>query len=1063
MIALKKAERLDPGNVENSVLLGKVCFQLQRWERAVGHFKYALKRQPRDPDLRALLREASCNREASIGKPMMQAGPYSRAAVLEPPQMRLRAPVISRPAPFNVNAPSYISRAWGRFQEFVGTLLGAGVSFAIWVVRQTGLYRGNRDAWRYRDGPGGFYGLLTLAAVREYLNDKLRQDPYPAGELTAHQRFAQKRPEWTKSLPTANGSWRTDDPMEGAALSRFNRSGDQPIERFKSRMNIGLPNVLAVAEDLMHVPSGRKQVLAPFLNLSYAAHIQAQAHDWMSHGENVTDGLWNIEIPAGHPARAQGLRYMSVRKTQPDPNPTPGRLTFANEVTHWWDASHVYGSDQETCDRLRKAPDGSVLPGGELYLEGLDGKPDLRNGFFRVNAGTGVIDSGFTRNLWVGTAAEHLLLARHHNWVCAQLRGRYPDHPWTSDQLYGVARLIVAAIQAKIHTVEWTSAVLPNKHVVRGLNTAIFGLCETIHRPYGERRIRSKWEPRHPVLGGLIGGKRDNHGVRHGFSEEFESVYRLHEALVDNFEIRRVGDVQPRETIPLPATRGKAAGDLLRKHGLATILNSFGCQKGGALIGNNVPGWAVQMSIEGQSFMDIAAIDLLRDRERGIPGYNDARKLFGYPPLESYDELKVSPDVKARMEKHYGQAPEGLYKMDLQVGMLHDLDRPDGFAFDDFRFRLFIHAAASRLEQDPFFNELYAPEVYTDWGLEHIEEMNRGKLILLHCPELKASGLAGVNNPFEPWTSTAQTAPKEHPLTSEKIERYSARAHEPVGDVLSLVRIYDTQGKRHFLVEEGGPVYTHRDGDRLLLKSVLADPQRDPLDELRAAAKFFHEYFLAPFSGISTSDGRFVSRGRLNSREAAKFNSGEGIPGRRAELEEHLGFFDHSPADGVITLRENFMAWRALGYAPLAAGWQALLAGVIFGRIRDWLAIDIARIGEKRSPSEDRTRIYDDAGELDAAWLKLFLDDFDEAARAARTLAIPQDTALEIIQRYARPGAVSRSQFRTLFKICTRMNYGATITREQFQALFEGTFLVMAASLPGRDGRAGIETLLAKD
>ena len=782
MSALHEAVRLDPhdGKGETAILFGKVCFQLADWANAVLHFSNALSRQPGNAALGELLDQARSNGVADIGQPMMIAGLYDRSALLMPPAMHLRAPDLSQPAPFNADAPSHFSAGWARFQESVGALGGALVSLTIQIVRRFGLYRGNRDAWRYREGPCGLYGLLTLAAVREDLNEKLRQDPYPPGELTAHQRPAQKRPAWTKSLPTANGSWRTDDPMEGAALSRFNRSGEQPIERFRSRMEERLPNVLAVAADLMHVLPGKSQALAPFLNLSYAAHIQAQAHDWMSHGENLSDAHWKIEIPEGHPARKQGLKFMTVRKTQPDPNPTPGRLTFANEVTHWWDASHVYGSDQQTCDRLRKAPDGTMLAGGELFLEGLDGKPDLRNGFFRVNPDTNVIDTGFTRNLWVGIAAEHLLLARHHNWVCGQLRRRYPRHPWTSDQLYGVARLIVAAIQAKIHTDEWTAAVLPNRHVVAGLNTAVYGLLETKFRRNGERRIRSKWEPKHPVLGGLMGGRRDNHGVRHGFSEEFDSVYRLHAALVDNLEIRRVGDVRAREVVPLPATRGKAAGELLRKHGLATILHSFGCQKGGALVGNNVPGWAVQMSIESQSFIDIAAIDLLRDRERGIPGYNEARKLFGYPPLESYDEMGVDADVKARFEKHYGHAPEGLYRMDLQVGMLHDRNRPDGFAFDDLRFRLFIHAAASRLEQDPFFNELFEPEVYTDWGLQHIEEMNRKKLILLHCPELQASGLAGVNNSFEPWTSTAKSAPDEHPLA--QIERYSPKASAPVDE-----------------------------------------------------------------------------------------------------------------------------------------------------------------------------------------------------------------------------------------------------------------------------------------
>jgi hypothetical protein len=781
MTALEKAMGLDPrdSDGETAVLLGKVCFQMQDWRNAILHFTSALSKQPKSPALPALLHQAEYNRAADIGLPMMSTGYYDKDGMLEPPAMRLRAPAINQPAPCNANAPSHIGAAWARFQELIGSVLGVGIDLALRLIRLRGLYEGNRDAWPNRKG---LCGLLTLAAVREDLNEKLRQDPYPGGELTARQRPAQKRPAWTRMLPTANGAWRTDDPMEGAALSRFNRSGYQPVECFKSRMDDPtLPNVLAVSRDLMHVLPGKEQELASFLNLSYAAHIQAQAHDWMSHGENLSDEYWEVPIPDDHPARKQGPKRMTVRKTQPDPHPTAGRLTFANEVTHWWDASHIYGSDQQTSDRLRTPPGGiTPLPGGELYLEGIDGKIDLVAGFFPVDPKTGIIDTGFTRNMWVGIAAEHLLLARHHNWVCGQLRANYPNHPWTSDQLYGIARLIVAAIQAAIHTVEWTAAVLPNPQVVTGLNTAIYGLIETKRKPFGERRIRSAWEPKHPILGGLLGGVRDNHGVRHGFSEEFESVYRLHEALVDNLEIRRVGDAHPREVIPLPATRGKAAGELLRKHGLATILHSFGCQKGGALVGNNVPNWAVQMSIEQQSFIDIAAIDLLRDRERGIPGYNTARTLFGYPPLQSYDELGVTPEVKAKLEKHYGPEPEGLYKMDLQIGMLHDCRRPPGFAFDDFRFRLFIHAAASRIEQDPFFNELFEPEVYTDWGIEHIQRMNRKKLLLLHCPDLLKSGLAGVNNPFEPWTSTAQTAKKEHPLTAEGIERYSPKASEPL-------------------------------------------------------------------------------------------------------------------------------------------------------------------------------------------------------------------------------------------------------------------------------------------
>jgi len=279
----------------------------------------------------------------------------------------------------------------------------------------------------------------------------------------------------------------------------------------------------------------------------------------------------------------------------------------------------------------------------------------------------------------------------------------------------------------------------------------------------------------------------------------------------------------------------------------------------------------------------------------------------------------------------------------------------------------------------------------------------------------------------------------------------------------SRVRIYDREGGRHYVVEDGDRIYTHRDGERLLRRDTPADAQRDPIDKLREAARFFDQYFLAPFPGIATNDGRFISRGRLDSREAQRFEDGDGVRARRSALEEHLDFFDHSPADGIITLRENFMGWRALGYGTLAAARQALLSGLVFGRVRNGLAIDIARISAERPASEDRTRIYDDAGELDVAWLELFLNDFDHAARAAGTSAITHEKALEIIQRHARPGWVSRGQFRSLFNVCTRLNNGTSITRQQFQALFDGSLLVLAASFPGRDGRAGIETLFPKD
>ena len=47
---------------------------------------------------------------------------------------------------------------------------------------------------------------------------------------------------------------------------------------------------------------------------------------------------------------------------------------------------------------------------------------------------------------------------REHNAVCDVLHAAYPS--WDDDQVFDKARLVVAALIAKIHTVEWTTAIL---------------------------------------------------------------------------------------------------------------------------------------------------------------------------------------------------------------------------------------------------------------------------------------------------------------------------------------------------------------------------------------------------------------------------------------------------------------------------------------------------------------------------------------------------------------------------------------------------------------------------
>ena len=61
----------------------------------------------------------------------------------------------------------------------------------------------------------------------------------------------------------------------------------------------------------------------------------------------------------------------SVRRTKPD---TCGIKNdevppaYQNHVTHWWDGSQLYGSDQQTHDRVRSFAEGKLKVDDEGFL-----------------------------------------------------------------------------------------------------------------------------------------------------------------------------------------------------------------------------------------------------------------------------------------------------------------------------------------------------------------------------------------------------------------------------------------------------------------------------------------------------------------------------------------------------------------------------------------------------------------------------------------------------------------------------------------------------------------------
>jgi len=92
-----------------------------------------------------------------------------------------------------------------------------------------------------------------------------------------------------------------------------------------------------------------------------------------------------------------------------------------------------------------------------------------------------------------------------------------------SDQVFDKARIVNCALMAKIHTVEWTPAILAHPALQIGMSANWWGIVgETLTKAVG--RISKTSE----AISGIPGSGVDHQGIPYSLTEEFVSVYRMH-------------------------------------------------------------------------------------------------------------------------------------------------------------------------------------------------------------------------------------------------------------------------------------------------------------------------------------------------------------------------------------------------------------------------------------------------------------------------------------------------------------------------------------------------------
>lgn len=507
------------------------------------------------------------------------------------------------------------------------------------------------------------------------------------------------------------------DPQMGAVGAAFGRNME--LESLPADQ----PNAVTVCRELMD----RKTFIpARSLNILAAAWIQFQVHDWVAHARRrLGEDDLIVPIPDKYPAwtstpGGEPAREMRISGNIAHPGASDAWV-FGNTASHWWDGSEVYGTDAEHARKLR---DGARIR--------------LDNGFLPTSL-KGFAVTGFNESWWMGLSAMHTLFAREHNLLVGELQRAYPH--WDDERVYQTARLVVSALIAKIHTIEWTPAILGTEALDIGMKTNWYG------PPSGDWLTRlGIWLTDAHALKGIPKTMPDHHTAPYALTEEFATVYRMHPLIPDDYIFYDYDTGAERERQGFLDIQGGDADDVMRRIGLRDALYSFGVAHPGAITLHNFPRSLQHFQRDGE-VIDLSVIDIMRTRVRRVPRYNGFRRGLRMPEITNWDELTPDPETNRLCREIYGS----IDQVDTVVGLLGE-NPPTGFGFSDTAFRIFILMASRRLQSDRFLTVDFRPEIYSPLGMDWVERNTMTSVLLRHCPEL-APVLPRDASAFAPWRS----------------------------------------------------------------------------------------------------------------------------------------------------------------------------------------------------------------------------------------------------------------------------------------------------------------------
>ena len=339
-----------------------------------------------------------------------------------------------------------------------------------------------------------------------------------------------------------------------------------------------------------------------------------------------------IPVPAGDPwfdPTGGGLATIEFNRSAYHPGtghePAYPRQQL-NHITHFIDASNVYGSDDLRAAALR-TNDGTgrlLVSAGDLLPFNTAGLPNA--------GGTGpeLFLAGDVRaNEQVGLAALHTLFVREHNRLAEEIALNDPS--LTGEQIHQEARRVVGALMQVITYNEFLPALL-------GLDAL---------RPY--YRYKSYVTP-------AIANEFSTAIYRFGHSALSPTLLRLDSSLApiseDNLALRDAFFRPDR---------------IVNEGGIEPLLRGLASQACSAIdteLVDDVRNFL--FGPPGAGGFDLAALNIQRGRDHGLPSYNAMRFAMGLEPRADFAEVSSDSDVQARLASVYADIED----IDLWVGVL---------------------------------------------------------------------------------------------------------------------------------------------------------------------------------------------------------------------------------------------------------------------------------------------------------------------------------------------------------------------------------------------------------